>query len=257
MYALFHGAKSTAVPAADPVHAEVPTLRDAEFAAVYHGRRIAGDFYDFIRVTPDRVLFGLLDVAGGLNETRPLVSAVQTTFRTVGSELFAQPDINETDAMMELCLQLNQSVLKAADGVHACPAFAGCYNESLGVISYFNAGHTPGLLRDNAGITELPATGLPLGLFSHLTSDAAMVGLEPGSILLLASQGIVEAKLKSEEFGLQRTREVLQRFQGSDASDLCVAVLNEVQHFMGAAPTHNDVTTLALARTVARQTANH
>ena len=249
MCALFNRGASTAVPVAPPVHADVPELHAAELAAVYYGHRMAGDFYDFLRVSPDRVLFGLLDAAGGLDETRAIVSAAQTTFRSVGSKLFAKPEVNEADAMIELCLQLNRAVLKAADGVCACPAFAGCYNESMGVISYFNAGHTPGLLRDRAGVSELPATGLPLGLFSHLTVDAAMVALEPGSILLLASRGIVEAKAKSEEFGLPRVQEILQQFQSGNASNLCEAVINQVQQFLGAAPTHNDVTALALVRT--------
>lgn len=257
MRAFFHGGKSAPVPVRDPVHADVPELHDAELAAVYYGRRMAGDFYDFVRVGPDRVLFGLLDAAGGLLETRAIVSAAQNTFRTFGSELFAQPHVNETEAMTELCVRLNQVVLDAAEGIWACPAFAGCYNESLGVVSYFNAGHTPGLLRDHAGVSELPATGLPLGLFSHLTSDAAMVGLEPGAVLLLSSRGIVEAKCKAEEFGLQRVQEVLRRFQAGNASALCLAVLDQVQQFMGAAPTHNDVTALALKRTAEPQEHAH
>ena len=258
MPALFHRRESAPeVLVLNPVHADVPELHHAELAAVYYGRRIAGDFYDFIRVSPDRVLFALLDAAGGLAQTRTIVSAAQRIFRTVGSELFARQDVNETEAMMELCLQLNQSILKTAEGICACPGFVGCYNESLGVVSYFNAGHTPGLLRDHAGASELPATGLPLGLFSHLTSDAAMVGLAPGSVLFLSSRGVVEAKGAAEEFGLQRVKEVLQQSQKKKASDLCLDVLNQVQQFMGAAPTHNDVTTLALARTVEAQISGH
>lgn len=235
-------------PFRDPVHSDIPELHGAQLASIYYGRRMAGDFYDFIRVGPNRVLFGLLDVAGGLEDTRAIVSAAQRTFRTAGAHLFAKPDINEVDAMMELCLQLNQSILTAADGVRSCPAFAGCYDESLGIVCYFNAGHTPGLTRDHNGISELPATGLPLGLFSHMTADASMVALEPGAVLFLASRGIVEGKCKAEEFGLQRVREVLQHSKAASAKDLCVSVLDHVQQFMGAAPTHNDVTALALTR---------
>jgi serine phosphatase RsbU (regulator of sigma subunit) len=248
MRALFHFEESLPVPVRDPVHSDIPELHGAELASVYYGRRMAGDFYDFIRVGPNRVLFGLLDAAGGLEDTRAILSAAQHTFRTVGAELFARRDINEADAMMELCLQLNQAVLKAADGVRSCPAFAGCYDESLGLVCYFNAGHTPGLLRDHAGVSELPATGLPLGLFSHMISNAPMVALEPGAVLLLASRGIVEAKCKAEEFGLQRVKEVLQQSKAASAKELCVSVLDQVQQFMCAAPTHNDVTVLALAR---------
>jgi serine phosphatase RsbU (regulator of sigma subunit) len=248
MRALFHFEEAPLVPVRDPVHSDVPELHGAELASVYYGRRMAGDFYDFFRVSPSRILFGLLDVAGGLADTRAIVSAAQHTFRTVGAELFAHKDINETDAMMELCLQLNQAILKTAEGVRSCPAFAGCYDENLGVVCYFNAGHTPGLTRDHNGISELPATGLPLGLFSHMISNASMVALEPGAVLLLASRGIVEGKHKSEEYGLQRVREVLQQSNAASPKELCTSVLDQVQRFMGAAPTHNDVTALALTR---------
>jgi len=241
-------AKSLPAPVRDPVHSDVPEVHGAELASLYCGPRRAGDFYDFFRVSPNRVLFGLLDAAGGRKDTRDILSAAQHTFQTVGSELFARRDINAADAMMQLCLQLNQVILKAADGVHSYPAFAGCYDETLGVVCYFNAGHTPGLLRDHAGIIELPATGLPLGLFSHMISDASMVAVQPGAILLLASRGLIEGKRKAEEFGLQRVKEVLQQSKAARAKEVCVSVLDQLQQFMRTAPTHDDVTTLSLFR---------
>jgi len=149
----------------DPVQAEVPKLRDADMAATYYDPRIGGDLCDVIRVHPDRVLFALLDVAGRVKENNYIVSAAQATFRKFGAALFAKDDINEAEAMIDLCLELNRTILQSADGVRECPAFAGCYREGLGTVCYFNAGHTPGLLQDQSGITELPATGLPLGLF--------------------------------------------------------------------------------------------
>jgi phosphoserine phosphatase RsbU/P len=243
-----HLEESLPVLVHDPVHSDVPELHGAELAAVYHSQRIAGDFYDFFRVGPNRVLFGLLDAAGSLKNTRAILSAAQHTLRTVGTELFTRRDINEADAMMELCQQLNQVILKAADGVRSCPAFVGCYDESLGIVCYFNAGHTPGLARDRNGVSELPATGLPLGLFSHMTSNASVVALEPGAVLLLTSRGIVEGKRKAEEFGLERVKEVLQQSRAASAKQLCVSVLDRVQQFMKAAPTHDDATALALAR---------
>jgi phosphoserine phosphatase RsbU/P len=231
-----------------PVRADTPELYGAELASVYYGPRIAGDFFDFIRVGSDRVLFGLLDVAGGKNETRTIICAAQDTFRTLGSELFMQPDVNEADAMMELCLQLNRAVLRTADGVRSCPAFAGCYHENLGVVCYFNAGHTPGLVHDSSGVNELPATGLPLGLFSHMLFNASLVALEPGATLLLASRGVVEGKCKTEEFGLHRVKQTLHQAGATKAKELCASILDEVEQFMCTAPTHDDVTALALVR---------
>ena len=254
MRALFRSAQSRSAVVHEPVHSDILEVHGAELASVYYGYRMAGDFCDFIRVGPHRVLFGLLDVAGGLEDTRPIVSAAKHTFRAAGTELFARREMNEADAMMELCLQLNQVVLKTADGVRSCPAFAGSYDENLGIICYFNAGHTPGLIRDRKGVSELPATGLPLGLFSHMTSDAPMVALEPGASLFLASRGVVEAKHKGNEFGLQGVKEVLEQSKGTGAKKLCLSVLDRVQQLVGSARIRNDMTTVALARNFSEPT---
>lgn len=248
-------AKKTRSLPREPEQAEVPELRDAELAAAYYGQRMGGDFYDFLRVSPKRVLFGLLDVAGRLEDNRPIVSAVQDTFRSLGSKLLAPDDANEAEAMVQLCLELNRTLLRAAGGVRPCPAFAGCYNEELGILCYFNAGHTPGLVRDQRNVDALPATGLPLGLFSHAACDAPMVAIEPGATLLLVSKGVVEGRCKgegigSEEFGVERVKQYFLQTTAASAKELSIAVLTQMQQFMCTPPTHNDVTALALMRPV-------
>src|SRR5262249_52384574 len=90
----------------------------------------------------------------------------------------------------------------------------------LGTVCYFNAGHMPGLLRDETGITELHATGLPLGLFSHCTPDASIVALAPGSALLVVSRGTVEAKRKGEELGMEQVKANLHRAHALSPGDM-------------------------------------
>jgi serine phosphatase RsbU (regulator of sigma subunit) len=235
-------------PAIEPVASAFPILRDAELAAVFAGQRSAGDFYDSIRVSETRVLFGLLDVAGRREQNQDLLATAQRIFREVGSELLSPQEVNETDALTELCLQLNRSIIDAAGGVHSSPAFAGCYNEELGTVCYFNAGHTPGLVRHTADISELGATGLPLGLFSHTTADARMIALEQRDTLLLVSRGVVEAEYNREEFGLQRVECALQIARHLGAHETCVAVLDTMLQFTRTAPLQDDTTCLALVR---------
>ena len=232
----------------DPSQSEVPVLANAELAAIYYGQRKGGDFYDFVRVSSKRVLFGLLDVAGRLEDNRAIIAAAQHTFRTQGAALLADDGVNEAEAMVELYLRLNRAILEAEGGVRASTGIAGCYNEELGVVCYFNAGHTPGLARSEAGVSELAATGLPLGLFSHATCDAGMLALEPRGVLLIVSRGIVEARRRSDEFGLSRVKDNLLKNRGNTAKQYCVSVINEVQEFMKTPPTHNDVTALSLLR---------
>jgi serine phosphatase RsbU (regulator of sigma subunit) len=248
-----HFERSSPLPV--PVQAEVPELQDAELAAIYYGQRMGGDFYDFLRVSPCRVVFGLLDVAGRVEDSRAIITATQTTFRTVATELLSREGINETEAMVELGIQLNRTILKEAKGVRSCPAFAACYNEDLGIICYVNSGHTPALLRDRTGIAELRATGLPLGLFSHAAPDAAMAALQPGAAMLLVSRGVVEGKSRGEEFGMDRVKRSLQDSSAESAKEICINVIDHVKQFMKTAPTHNDVTALSLFRGVAGKAA--
>lgn len=241
-------AQAPPIPCRDPLQACIPKVRGGDLGAVYYGQRLKGDFYDIVRVSDDRVLFGLFDVAGDLKETRPIVLVLQETFRRVGEERLHSHGSNETEAMLELWIEMNRAVMNTAGGVHSCPAFIGCYNEDLHTVSYVNAGHTPGLVRDHSGPVELGATALPLGLFSHSVPDGSVMALAPGGALLLASRGIIEARRRGAEFGLERAKQYLQDVGFETAHETCVGLLARVRQFMGTAPTHNDVTALCLVR---------
>ena len=240
--------RERAVAPGPPTAAEFPPLSGAEISGMVQGKRVGGDFYGFLRANPCRVVFGLLDVAGNREENHAIVEATRQTFHELGCSSFADPEVNEADAMMQLCLELNLTIRRAASGVRSCPAFVGCYNEALGTVCYANAGHTPGLLRDPSGVTELPATGLPLGLFSASTYEAPFVALQPGASLLLVSRGVVEAAYKREEFGLGRVKEHFGRSSRENAREIAAGILDSVQQFLRALPAHNDVTALALVR---------
>jgi serine phosphatase RsbU (regulator of sigma subunit) len=251
MKSLLKRRKPKLAPAIEPVAAAFPVLRGAEIAAVFAGQRRAGDFYDSIRVNSNRVLFGLLDIAGRREQNLDLLATAQRVFREVGAELLSPEEVNETDALIELYVQLNREIIDAAGDVHSSPAFAGCYNEELGTVCYFNAGHTPALVRHEADLSELGATGLPLGLFSHTTSDARIIALEPGATLLLVSRGVVEALCNREEFGLERVKSTLQTASRSSAHNVCVTVLDAMLQFTCATPVQDDTTCLSLLRQAA------
>lgn len=250
MRSLFHARAPESPVVIEPVPTVFPAIAGADIAAVFAGKRLAGDFYDAIRVSPERVLIGLLDVAGRREDTRHILTATQETFREVGTELFSASDINETQAMIELTFHLNRRVLEIESGIRSCPAFIACYHEKFGTLCYTNAGHTPALLRDRTGVIELGSTGLPLGLFSHATSDAGIAGLEDGAALLLVSHGVISCEAgNSEEFGVERVKEIFAKTIRAGAQDLCTSVLNSIAEFSGHAPACDDRTALALIRT--------
>src|SRR3979411_830697 len=201
------GTTNDAVP--ETLQGDSPALRGADLAVAYFSSRAGGDLHDFLRVSPHRFLFGLLDVAGKRETSGPVLEAAQACFRSSGEEIFSASELNESEAMIELSRRLNLEIMRAARGVRSCPAFAGCYNEELGTVCYVNAGHTPGLLCDQSSIEELPATGLPLGLFSLSPTDARIVGLGSEGSMAVVSRGVVEAHCSAEEFGLAGVKHVM------------------------------------------------
>jgi phosphoserine phosphatase RsbU/P len=253
MRSLFHSSVPPAAPPVEAVAAPLPKIAGAEIAADFLGNRVAGDLYDSLRVSPERILFGLLDVAGRREANLDIIASAQQTFRNFGTELFSRPDINESEAMTVLSLRINRGLIEASHGVHPCPAFIGCYHEKLGTLCYTNAGHTPGLLRDGSEITALGSTGLPLGLFSHATADAPTIGMQRGAALLLVSRGVIECESHTqdcaEEFGLERVKQVFRSAPESDATALCAFILSSVAKFEGRSHAHDDRTALALVRT--------
>jgi len=245
--------RSQETPAIEPLPAVFPLVQGAEIAAAVAGQRTAGDFYDSLRVSPERVLFGLMDLAGRREDNGSILAAAQQTFRTLGAELFSKVDINESDAMTELSLRINRNLIEVSHGVHPCPAFIGCYHEKFGTLCYTNAGHTPGLLRDSRGIVELPSTGLPLGLFSHATLEAPTVGMAKGAGLLLVSRGVLECGSESHdpdgEFGLERVKEAFGHTSLDRAQPLCESILDTADKFSQVTAFCDDRTALALMRT--------
>ena len=247
-------------------------MQSSDLAAMYRAARIGGDFFDFVQAGEDRLIFALLDIAGRRDQALHIAAAVQQSLRAEVPKLFSASDLNEADAVTDLVLAVNQTILAAAGGVRCAPGIVGCYNEPMGIVSYINAGSVPALLRSDGEVTSLEASGLPLGLFSHATHDAQVCVLLDGASLLLTSRGMLEIKAGGEEYGLQRLRESLQKANDSSARDLCSDVLQAVSEFIeqnkrrrflgfGSSPQkngeseslgENDVTAVVLLRKAAR-----
>ena len=203
-----------------------------------------------------------MDVAGQRDHALHVAAAVQEVLHKRAPELLKAAADEPT--VTGLGLELNRVVLESAHGICSAPAFLGCYDQEIHTVTYVNAGHTPGLLKDDKGILELQPNGLPFGLFTHATHDAQFCAMRPHSVLLLASRGLVETRSNGNEFGMKRLREALQATQGEHAISVCREVIEQVERYekgpqsasskIAAAvpglrpPEPNDVTTLALLR---------
>jgi serine phosphatase RsbU (regulator of sigma subunit) len=243
-------------------------LDGVDIYAGHHARCRGGDFFDALLVG-DRVLFLLTDIAGPRLEAQQVAAAVQGTFREKAKELFGpsgvdEGEVNESDAMAGLAYALNLSLLEAAGGrVHLAPTFVGSFERKLGILTYCNAGNVRALARDNGTVRVLESSGMPLGLFSHLTFEAMFLALQPGETLLVVTKGVVESSRRGEEFGAERLSWLLEHLSGKSAAAICDETLREAYEF-GASPwaraldylnvgelrRREDLTALALVRRV-------
>jgi serine phosphatase RsbU (regulator of sigma subunit) len=112
---------------------------------------------------------------------------------------------------------------------------------------YINAGHTPAIVHDG-GDSELRATGVPFGLFSHAIHEAQVTVLNALSRFVLVSKGLADVRGPNSAFALAGVREVISREAGG-AEQVCAAVLGAAEAFEKRRNSRQrDRTVLALVR---------
>ena len=123
--------------------------------------------------------------------------------------------------------------------------------DSAGHVELAGAGHPPALLLGDAGVTRIESSGFPLGMFSDFQFTTLKFVLRPGDALLFYSDGVTESRSASgEEFGVNRLARFAENRRGSAPADLVAACFSELHSFSGAQPRTDDMTLMALRRTM-------
>jgi serine phosphatase RsbU (regulator of sigma subunit) len=242
-----------------PIPANPPPLDGVDLCARYYADRTGGDFFDAITVSP-RLIFILTDIAGPKSEAHAVATGMQQIFREAARTLFAEAAANESEAIASLAHEVNRALLEAAGGVRLAPAFLACFNLTLGVMTYCNAGQIPSVFRDAEGTHVLEQGGVPLGLFSHVTYEPALLAFQPGDMLLLATKGVIQSRRGASEFGVEHMEQILANSNSNSAAQICDTVLQQAHEFgehpltqlirllPGRRQEQDDLTTVVLVR---------
>ena len=121
-------------------------------------------------------------------------------------------------------------------------------------LRYVRGGHCPMLHYDakNHKIHTLQDEGLGLGIVADETFDKTLeckkLSLNPGDILVLYTDGVVESRAPDgfEEFGYERLRDCIYLNMELSSSDLNKKILREVEHFTGKGPVRDDMSLMTL-----------
>lgn len=209
-----------------PEPAVVNELNGLDFKGKYHSDRIAGDFFDAV-LSGNRMTVLLTDIAGTRAQTHAIAADMQDTFRKRAKERLGAPEANESEGIARLLHDLNGTLMSASGGVRCAPTFLGCYNASLAILTYINAGGPPPIFRDSDGTRALEAGGVPLGLFSHMTHEPYIQAFEPGARMLVVTKGVID----NQEFGLAELTRLFQKMDARSAPEICETVLETAHGF--------------------------
>ena len=88
-------------------------------------------------------------------------------------------------------------------------AVAVLVDPATGMLTLCNAGHVPVVVVRTDGTTETlgDGSGVPLGVPSGLDRSVATTRLEPGTLLVLVTDGVVESRAQDLDQGITRLRE--------------------------------------------------
>lgn len=222
-----------------PAAPEVTGLRVAH---VYRpSNEVGGDFYDFYATGPQRLLVAVGDASGhGLDSSMVSSMAKSALYTHVAAGQGLDLSMAEMNRMM--CDTLGRRRLMTLVLLEVDTAGRR--------VAWVNAGHVYPLLRRRGGVRELARPGYPLGIRRDLAFEMREEKLEPGDLLLVFTDGYVEAmSADGEVYGWERLVEKLATYPGQDAEPLVHSLVQDLgEHLDGLAP-QDDVTLVALALT--------
>jgi sigma-B regulation protein RsbU (phosphoserine phosphatase) len=223
---------------------ERPPLRTLDYTGdcrSAHG--VGGDYYDFLALGPSHLGITVADIAGKGLSASLLMASLQALVRSHAPSL--------ADNLREFAREVNRHLCESTDDARFATLFFGIYDDETRTLRYLNAGHNPPILiRAGGEIQRLGVGGMVLGLFEENRYEEGRVALEKDDLLVIFSDGIVEAaNRKEEQFGDAALVDVIKRNNSLPPGELLSRIAEEVDGFAGPVPPADDMT-LIVARVV-------
>ena len=202
-------------------------------------REIGGDFYDAY-LLPNGTL--CLSIADNMGHGIPGALIMADTHSVMAARAGALAGVS--DVVRAANLGLNAS---APPGVFVTCIFAELEPRTRRLV-YCNAGHPPGLVARRGQALQLDKGGLPLGVEAEAEYEEGRLVLEPADVLLLYTDGLIEASnAKDELFNAERLRRLLGDVAAKQDPEAIIQEIREaVNIFTGGTEPLDDVAMLCL-----------
>ena len=216
----------------------VPGLQTA--VAYSPARDLGGDLYDFLAYGEGRTAIAVGDVAGKGTSAALYGSLAVGLLRGYMSDNRCQPS----------CVlgYLNEELRQLQAEKRFLAMTFAVYDSRACTLAVSNAGLPyPLLIRDGA-IREIESSGLPVGAMAGTEYSHLEIGLEPGDVVVFATDGIDECRgAGGEPFGEERVHRSLLELASDSAKEIAEGLLAATErHLDGQGEPSDDRTVVVL-----------
>ncbi|MFP3959672.1 MAG: PP2C family protein-serine/threonine phosphatase [Spirochaetaceae bacterium] len=220
---------------------DTPSLTNGSLASfTIPAKGVSGDYHDIIALDDQRIAMVVGDVAGkGIP-----AALVMVMIRSI-LHLVASP---KRDAAAVLSL-VNRGITGSIDVDHYATMGYLIYDQAAREVSYANAAHHPLLIyrSRNERLLQVDTEGLPIGIEQHSKYQQKRFTVEPGDLLVLYTDGVVEAmNEEGRQYGLESLKAAITAAREAEPQRLVEHLRHELESFVGAAGRHDDQTMLVM-----------
>lgn len=207
-------------------------------------RQVGGDLYAYHQHHPDHYVVAVGDVSGKGMPAALLMTVSVALFRTLNTSpqdpelLLQQLDaalLDYTNSTRQNCAMIYADLQRTATGMTVQLVNAGCV--------------APIIKRTDGSVTLTEIGGIPLGvgLGAQHGYDKLIVDLLPGDMLILASDGLVEAdNVEREMFGFERFEEAIRSAPTQSADAMLDHIRTTLTSFIGTSEPYDDITVIVI-----------
>jgi serine phosphatase RsbU (regulator of sigma subunit) len=213
---------------------EVPGL---EIETLFRpSREVGGDFFDLIPSASDqRWWLTMADISGKGVSAGIIASNVQAV-------LWSRRD--DDRGLAETLASSNDILYRLTRGRKFATMTLTEWDPETRTLGWVNAGHPPILIAHGQEVTQLEASGRPVGLLPNQTYVSGTVRLAAGDLFLLYTDGVMEAGVGCEqgEFGVERIAGCMPG--ATSAGELLRRLVAELEAHLDEEPPDDDLTVL-------------
>ena len=126
--------------------------------------------------------------------------------------------------------------------------FTALYDHDTATLKYGNSGHNPPLYLSfkSDECEELDTDGTLIGIMPDSKYYTAERVLSKGDLIVVYTDGIVEAERDKELFGTERLRELIIQNRSRDVEEIQDKIISVVKEYTQGEPQSDDITLMVL-----------